>query len=118
MTSINFPEPITLRVMLQNPLHISLPLHDVRLLWTFKKASDPSSHLIDNELMPESSDTPVHTQHLDSIVLKPDCTQEVSKHCYHKNTCITLNKNTTQSCLQHTIPGYSHIISIQVFDKF
>lgn len=63
--------------MLQNPLHISLPLHDVHLLWRFKKSSEVTSQLIDNEMVPETADGPVLTQHLESVVLKPDCIQEV-----------------------------------------
>ena len=71
--------------MLQNPLHISLPLHDVRLLWSFRKLGAPSSQLVDNEIVPENNDSPVYTQHLDSIVLKPDCNQEVSTYDYGSN---------------------------------
>ncbi|XP_021914689.1 trafficking protein particle complex subunit 8 isoform X2 [Zootermopsis nevadensis] len=70
-------EPVTVCVMLQNPLHISLPLHDVHLLWRFKKSSEVTSQLIDNEMVPETADGPVLTQHLESVVLKPDCIQEV-----------------------------------------
>jgi hypothetical protein len=66
--------------MLQNPLHISLPLHDVCLLWSFKESGGVSSQLIDNEMMPETADGPVQTQHLESVVLKPDCIQEVCRH--------------------------------------
>lgn len=73
-------EPVTVSVMLQNPLHISLPLHDVHLLWSFKKSSGATSQLIDNEMMPETSDGPVQTQYLESVMLKPDCIQEVCTH--------------------------------------
>jgi hypothetical protein len=63
--------------MLQNPLHISLPLHDVYLLWSFKETSGDTSRLICNEMMQKTTESPVHTQHLNSVMLKPDCIQEV-----------------------------------------
>ena len=65
--------------MLHNPLHVLLPLHDVHLLWNFKK-SGATSHLIDNEMMLETTDSPVHTQRISSVMLKPDCIQEVCTH--------------------------------------
>lgn len=66
--------------MLENPLHISLPLHDVHLLWNFEKSSGATSLLVDNEMMPETTESPVQTQHLDFVILKPDCIQEVRLH--------------------------------------
>jgi hypothetical protein len=74
---VDVTEPVTVCVMLQNPLHILLPLHDVHLLWSFKKSSGATSQLIDNEMVPETTDGPVQTQHLESVMLKPDCIQEV-----------------------------------------
>ena len=63
--------------MLRNPLHVSLPLHDVHLLWNFKKSNGATSQPIDNEIMLETAESPVHTQHISSVMLKPDCIQEV-----------------------------------------
>jgi hypothetical protein len=63
--------------MLHNPLHVSLPLHDVHLLWNFKKSSGATSQLVDNEMMLETAESPVHTQHISSVMLKPDYIQEV-----------------------------------------
>jgi len=54
-----------------------LPLHDVRLLWNFKKSNGATSQPVDNEIMLETAESPVHTQHISSVTVKPDCVQEV-----------------------------------------
>jgi hypothetical protein len=74
---LDITEPVTVSVMLQNPLHISIPLHEVYLLWSFKKGSGATAQLIYNEMMQETTECPVQTQHLNSVMLKPDCIQEV-----------------------------------------
>lgn len=77
---VDITEPVTVCVMLHNPLHVLLPLHDVHLLWNFKKPSGATSQLVDNEMMSETAESPVHTQHINSVMLKPDCIQEVCTH--------------------------------------
>jgi hypothetical protein len=74
---LDIAESVTVSVMLQNPLHISIPLHDVYLLWSFKERSGATAQLICNEMMQETTESPVKTQHLNSVMLKPDCIQEV-----------------------------------------
>jgi hypothetical protein len=74
---LDVTEPVTVSVMLQNPLHISIPLHDVYLLWSFKEGSGAIAQLICNEMAQETTESPVQTQHLNSVMLKPDCIQEV-----------------------------------------
>jgi len=63
--------------MLRNPLHVTLPLHDVHLLWNFEKSNGATSQPVDNEIMLETAESPVHTQHISSVTLKADCIQEV-----------------------------------------
>nr|CAD7396556.1 unnamed protein product [Timema cristinae] len=67
-------EPVNVCVRLQNPFHISISLRDVRLLWNFKHPDDAS---ISNETRTNATDTLVTTQCLESIVLRPNCTEEV-----------------------------------------
>nr|CAD7454701.1 unnamed protein product [Timema tahoe] len=67
-------EPVNVCVQLQNPFHISISLRDVRLLWNFKHPDDAP---ISNETRTNATDTLVTTQCLESVVLRPNCTEEV-----------------------------------------
>jgi hypothetical protein len=87
--------------MLQNPLHISIPLHDVYLLWGFKESSGTTSQLICNELIQETAKSPVQTQHLNSVMLKPDCIQEVCIPIYLPMYTIANTVYTVTPYLRH-----------------
>lgn len=76
-------EPVSVSVLVQNPIGVPLPLSDVHMLWAFKVASDTPSlsseeHCFENEknLTNESMDL-VETCMLPQLLLEPNSTQQL-----------------------------------------
>ncbi|XP_012252846.2 trafficking protein particle complex subunit 8 isoform X2 [Athalia rosae] len=79
-------EPVHFSIELHNPLHIPLPLSDMKLLWSFNKSEQEPGNEIDaaektfslqsNKDSEEQSD-PVEVQSIEAIVLQPDCKQSI-----------------------------------------
>uniref|UniRef100_A0A1B6D9P4 Trafficking protein particle complex subunit 8 n=1 Tax=Clastoptera arizonana TaxID=38151 RepID=A0A1B6D9P4_9HEMI len=66
-------EPVLVSVNLNNPLHISIPLHQVHLLWSFIPKNDGLCQDNTND-----TQSPIATsQVIESIVLSPDTTSKV-----------------------------------------
>lgn len=76
-------EPVHYSIELHNPLHIPLPLSDVKLLWSFKKIEEKQeeneqnsgAQYINNKFETQSS--PVENHSIEAIVLQPDCKQSI-----------------------------------------
>ncbi|XP_046999759.1 trafficking protein particle complex subunit 8 isoform X1 [Schistocerca americana] len=66
-------EPIYVRIILKNPLHIPLPLLNVHLLWNFKNGKSE----ISNESSKSTKNVEIETQCIDAVVVKPDSDEEV-----------------------------------------
>ncbi|XP_063239297.1 trafficking protein particle complex subunit 8 [Bacillus rossius redtenbacheri] len=66
-------EPVFACASLRNPLHISLMLRNVFLLWEFASASARTG----NETSAGEACKLVDTQVLETFVLRPDCTEDV-----------------------------------------
>ncbi|XP_011314468.1 trafficking protein particle complex subunit 8 [Fopius arisanus] len=73
-------EPIHLSIELHNPLHISVPLSKVKLIWTFEKDGE----VFNNETITENSlseSSSVETSVIDHIVLQPTSRQRIILSC-------------------------------------
>lgn len=66
-------EPIHVRIILTNPLHIPLPLLNVHLLWKFKNGERE----VNNESSRSTKHAEIETQCIDAVVVKPDSDEEV-----------------------------------------
>lgn len=73
-----FSEPVHVSVVLQNPLQIPIPLLDVHLLWSFLQPGDESA--ISNETNGLIRGNLVDTQRVETVLLKPNSSQEVSSY--------------------------------------
>lgn len=71
-------EPVHFSVELHNPLHIPLPLSEVKLLWAFNKCAEKEIDDQDSDLKHINDETsPVESPSIEAIVLQPDCKQSI-----------------------------------------
>ncbi|XP_015513137.1 trafficking protein particle complex subunit 8 isoform X1 [Neodiprion lecontei] len=78
-------EPVHYSIELHNPLHIPLPLSNVKLLWSFNKCEqdfDEASAKSNSDLQYsnkefETQSAPVESQTIEAITLQPNCKQRI-----------------------------------------
>lgn len=66
-------EPVHYSIELCNPLHVSLPLSDVSLLWSFTS----NDNTVTSEMEACGNSSPVDSDVRDAILLQPTCKQNI-----------------------------------------